>query len=111
VNTTDTKAKLCWNFQSSEALKPNQVYQIKKNLKNYLTKDLSQLQLTSSTSRSRERNKQNCIKRLKALLDDKAFVKSKVRIKTKPSRSSVSKRLDSKKKHSQIKQNRQKVKI
>lgn len=110
VNTTDTKAKLVWQFTKSINLKSKQITQIKKNLRNYLNKSQTCLQFSCSSSRSKERNKQDCIKKLKSLLETKAFFEPKKRIKTKPSRSSVRKRLDSKTKHSQTKQNRQKVK-
>jgi ribosome-associated protein len=110
VNTTDSKAKLTWAFVKSEALKARQINQIKKNLDNYLNKSQTCIHFSCSSSRSKERNKQDCIKKLKSLLETKAFVEPKKRIKTRPSRSSVRKRLDSKTKHSQTKQNRQKVK-
>lgn len=110
VNTTDTKAKLIWKFSNSSYLKPKQIHLIKKNLHNYINKSKTSLSLSCSTSRSKERNKQDCLKKLKSLLTEKAFVEPKARVKTKPSRSSVKKRLDSKKKHSQTKQNRQKIK-
>jgi len=110
VNTTDTKAKLTWNFANSSALRTRQIIQIQKNLANYLNKSQTCILFSCSESRSKERNKQNCIKKLKFLLETKAFVEPKKRIKTKPTRSSVKKRLDSKTKHSQTKLNRQKVK-
>jgi len=110
VNTTDSKAKLIWNFAQSETLKPKQIFQIQKNLRNYLNKAQTSLQFSCSSSRSKERNKQDCIKKLKSLLKDKAFVEPKKRYATKPTKSSIHKRLESKKKHAQTKQSRQKVK-
>ena len=111
VNTTDTKAKLCWSFYSSEQLKSKQIYLIKKNLKNYLNKAKTHLLISCSAHRSKERNKQECIKKLKHLLDSKAFFEPKKRKATKPTRSSVKKRLESKRKQSEVKKNRQKIKL
>jgi len=83
---------------------------MQKKLKNYLNKAKTDLQLSSSQHRSKERNKQDCIKKLKSLLTEKAFFEAKKRHATKPTRSSVKKRLDSKRKHSETKQNRKKIK-
>jgi len=110
VNTTDSKAELVWEFANSDALRPKQIIQIQKNLKNYLNKAQTSLQFSCSSLRSKERNKQSCIKKLKSLLENKAFLEPKQRFKTQPTRSSVKKRLESKKKQALTKQNRQKVK-
>jgi ribosome-associated protein len=58
--------------------------------------------------RSQEKNKLESLKRLDELLQKSQFA-DKPRRKTHPSRSSVRKRLDSKKKHSYMKKNRGKV--
>lgn len=109
VNTTDSKAKASWMINTSKALSPEQLTLLKKNLKSYLNKSQDQLQISSDLYRSRERNKQDCIKKLKKLLVDRAFFKPKKRISTKPTKSSIKKRLDSKTKHSTLKQSRKKV--
>lgn len=56
--------------------------------------------------RSQEQNKEDALKRLAALIKSAGIIKVKRR-KTKPSRSSVVKRLDSKTKHSRLKKLRQ----
>lgn len=109
VNTTDSKAKLNWNIETSQALSYRQRQLIRKNLKNYLNKACTILQISCSENRSKERNKQECFKKLKYLLAEKAFFEPKKRLATKPTRSSIKKRLDSKKKDSVTKKNRKKV--
>lgn len=108
VNTTDSKAKMCWSFQKSLALRTRQKDQVKRKLANYI-KGSDVLQLTSSSNRSREMNKKSCISKLFYLLEKVAFKKEKARIKTRPTRSSVEKRITSKKRKGDVKSNRKKV--
>jgi ribosome-associated protein len=58
--------------------------------------------------RSQEQNREEALKRLQELIKS-AIVLKKKRKPTKPTRSSLSKRLDRKSKHGQIKSNRRKV--
>lgn len=110
VNTTDSKAQVSWDFQKSEALNRHQKHLIEKKLQNYIKK-ISILQLSSSTHRSREMNKKECTSKLFNLLEKIAFKKEKIRRKTKPTRSSIEKRIKSKKNKSDVKKTRQKVKF
>lgn len=109
VNTTDSKAKLLWNIETSQLLSYRQKQLVRKNLKNYLNKSGTNLQISCSQNRSKERNKQECLKKLKYLLNEKAFFEPKKRLATKPTKASIRKRLESKKKSSLTKQNRKKV--
>jgi len=64
------------------------------------------LVIHSSDTRSQFDNKQACLDKLTALLK-RCLVPPRPRHKTKPSRSSIKKRLDSKTKHSKLKRSRQ----
>jgi ribosome-associated protein len=79
VNTTDSKAKLIWNIEHSTLLSQKQKNLIRRNLKNYLNKAKDIIQFSCSTNRSKERNKQECIKKLKHLLNERAFFEKKKR--------------------------------
>lgn len=107
VNTTDTKVVLSWNYEDSTYLSLENKNQINEKLQTYVNKE-NILSLNSSKTRNRLRNKEDCLKKLKILLEQ-AFFKPKVRKKTKPTRSSIRKRLDSKKRHSERKKDRKKV--
>ncbi len=64
--------------------------------------------IKSQQSRSQEQNKINAVNALTAIIKS-ALVSPKKRKKTKPSKNSVKRRLDSKKQHSKIKEMRQKI--
>jgi len=64
--------------------------------------------IKAQTFRSQEKNRLESLKRLDELLQKSQYV-DKPRRKTSPSKASVRKRLDSKKKHSSVKKNRGKV--
>ncbi len=65
------------------------------------------MQITSQVERSQLGNKERCIQRFYELIEQ-ALKVQKARRKTKPSKSSIQKRLDDKKKHSDKKENRKK---
>jgi len=64
--------------------------------------------IKSQQSRSQEQNKINAVSTLTAIIKS-ALVSPKKRKKTKPSKNSVKRRLDSKKQHSKVKEMRQKI--
>ena len=109
VNTTDSKAQMKWNFQKSEHISLRQKKLIETRLHNYIKKTFY-IYLSDSTNRQREMNKKACLKKLFHLLEEVAFKKIKPRLKTRPTKGSVEKRLTSKKNKSDTKKNRQKVK-
>ncbi len=108
VNTTDSKAKLCWKFQLSSALKPRQKEHIQRKLFNYI-KGGNTLQFTCSSNRSKELNKKSCITKLFYLLEKVAFKIEKKRIKTRPTKGSIERRVTSKKRKGNLKNKRKKV--
>ena len=108
VNTTDSKARLNWDFGASSALNAKQKSLITKKLNNYIKKN-SNLQLTSSSHRKKELNQKDCLQKLFYLLENKAFKIVQKRLKTKPSRAAREKRVKEKKKRSEVKKNRAKV--
>ncbi len=110
VNTTDSKAQLSWDFQKSMHLSCHQKHLIGKKLQNYIKRS-TVLQLSSSTHRGRDMNKKECALKLFDLLEKIAFKKEKARVKTKPTRSSIEKRIKAKKNKSDVKKTRQKVKF
>ncbi len=94
VNRTETKAVWRWDLElTSLAEDRRQVAQLK--LRPYLNRFL-QLMVTSDRYRDRERNKADCIEKVKVLFQ-KAFYVRPPRRKTKPSRAQKQKRLNLKK--------------
>ncbi len=77
---------------------------------NMTTKEAFIVQFKSQTERSLDLNKKNAINKLKALLAKALFV-PKTRRATKPTRSSVKKRLTEKREHKEIKSSRRSNKI
>jgi ribosome-associated protein len=101
VNKVESKVVLKLNVAGSTILTANQ----KEKLGKFLTND-GVLILQSQEDRSQLGNKELVIKKLDALLA-KAFTEKKKRKTTKPSKSSVQKRISQKKRHSEKKQWRQ----
>lgn len=109
VNTTDSKVILTWAYKESAQLNEKQKRLLKKNLSRFLIQKGEALRLSSSKFRSRERNKKACLDLLQMLLNKKAFYEKEKRKKTKPTRSSIEKRLKEKNKKSETKKLRKKV--
>lgn len=108
VNRTNSAAILRWNLMSSQALSEELKLRLQAKLAAQLTED-GDILIRSDVHRDQDQNRSECIARLHALLRKALFVPKK-RVATKPSRSSVRKRLDTKRKHSETKTLRQKVK-
>lgn len=98
VNKVNTKVVLHWDYLSSLYLKQEQKEIIGIKLATKIN-NLNEVVLASQESRSQLENKEGVINKLKQLLIN-AFTISKPRRPTKPTKSSVRKRLDNKKKHS-----------
>jgi len=107
VNKTESKAELRWHLESSMALTGTQKKRARLKLVNQLNSE-GFVVLQSDQQRSREQNKKACADNLKAALN-RALHIPKPRRKTKPTKSSVRKRLDSKKRQGDRKKGRQKV--
>ena len=96
VNKVSSKVELSFNVENSISLTTEEKEIIQTKLANRLSKD-NILSLSCSESRSQHKNKELVIKRFIEILK-KTLIKPKVRKATKPSKSSIQKRLNTKKK-------------
>ena len=106
VNKVSTKIELLFDLEASEALSDLEKERISSKLTTRLTKE-NVLLLQCDESRSQHKNKALVVKRFLETIQNALKVPKKRR-KTKPSRSSIEKRLKSKKKSAQKKTNRAK---
>lgn len=104
VNKVSTKIELSFDVNTSNALSDREKERLLLKLGYRLTKE-NMLLLQCDESRSQHKNKDLAIKRFLEVIDNALKVPKKRR-KTKPSRSSIEKRLKSKKKAAQKKVNR-----
>ncbi|MEQ9288923.1 MAG: alternative ribosome rescue aminoacyl-tRNA hydrolase ArfB [Cyclobacteriaceae bacterium] len=107
VNKVNTKVTLKWDVAGSELIDEGQRERLMIKLTNVLTKE-GVLVMTAQTSKSQLRNKAEVLDKLDRLLE-KAFARSKPRRRTKPTYSSVKKRLESKKRQAEKKNWRKKL--
>jgi ribosome-associated protein len=107
VNKVNSKVTIKFDVANSQVLTIEEKEVLLKMLSAKLTKD-GILVLTSRESRSQLENKEEVLKKFEALLT-RAFEKKKVRKATKPSKSSVQKRIKFKKQQSEKKEWRRKV--
>jgi ribosome-associated protein len=103
VNTTDTRVELMWTPAASEALTEVQKGVVAHQLRHRLVDGT--ITVVSSQYRSQHRNREAAKARLEELVSA-ALIPRKQRRATKPSRASVERRLDSKKRRSQTKRGR-----
>ena len=108
ANKVSSRVELAYNIEASEALDEEEKKRLKKYLKNRLS-STGVLVMQCDDSRSQHQNKRLLIKRFISLIA-KGLEVPKIRKKTKPTKASVHKRLDTKKKLSEKKQSRQKPK-
>ena len=106
VNKVETKVELRFNVMKSQVLSGNEKSLILRKLKNQINSD-GKLILTSQTERSQLRNKQKVIDKFLLSINN-ALKPVKKRIATKPTKTSVRKRLETKRKHSEKKAHRRK---
>ncbi|WP_289037501.1 alternative ribosome rescue aminoacyl-tRNA hydrolase ArfB [uncultured Zobellia sp.] len=104
VNKVSTKIDLSFSVEESNGLTAIEKERLYKKISHRLTKE-GVLQMQCDETRSQHRNKELAITRFLSLIEDALKVKKKRR-KTKPSRSSIEKRLKHKKKNAQKKTNR-----
>ena len=104
VNKVSTKVELLFNVNESSILTERRKSIISEKLSNRISLD-GVLALKCDETRSQSANKEIVFERFVNLIKT-ALTPVKKRRPTKPSRSSVRKRLDSKKKHSEKKSNR-----
>ncbi len=100
-----TGAQIFWNIDESRLSD-----EIKDKVRrvNHSTKEASIVQFKSQTERSQDMNKKSALKKLEDLIALSLFI-PKIRRATKPTRSSVRKRLSGKKVHKDLKSSRKRV--
>jgi ribosome-associated protein len=106
VNKVATKIELSFDLENSSALSEHEKNSLKTSIKGRLTKD-NILVLQCDESRSQFKNKSIVINRLKKIFHE-GLKRPKSRKRSHPTRSSVLKRLDTKKFQSKKKANRRK---
>ncbi len=104
VNKLNTKVTIRWNVSNSPSLSEPIKNRLFDKLKKRINKD-GELILTSHRFRDQGRNVADCLAKLKQLIST-ALIVQKPRKKTKPSKSSVRRRLDSKRRQSEKKRMR-----
>ncbi|WP_374073367.1 alternative ribosome rescue aminoacyl-tRNA hydrolase ArfB [Bdellovibrio bacteriovorus] len=107
VNRTNSAAILRWNLWQSQALNQDLKERLAIKLQTKLTAE-GDLIIRSEVHRDQDQNRSECIRKLHEMLNKALFVPKK-RVATKPTRSSQRKRVDTKKRHAEIKSLRQKV--
>lgn len=104
VNKVETSVTVMWNFQESQFFDEDQKTRIAEKLKNRINSE-GILQLTVSESRTQLQNKKIATEKILEIVN-KSLIVQKPRKAIKPSKSQVQKRLDTKKKLSEKKENR-----
>ena len=104
VNKVETSVTVIWKVEDSTVFTESEKERILLRLKNKINAE-GILQTTVSESRTQLQNKKNAIEKIQELVN-KSLIVPKKRIATKPSRVKVEKRLESKKKLSEKKENR-----
>jgi len=109
ANKVASKIELTFFLENSEELKEKQKALLFKNISNRLSKEKG-LILFCDETRSQHKNKEIVIQRFLEIIK-KGLKRPKLRKATKPSKASIKKRLDTKKKISVKKSNRKKPKM
>ena len=104
VNKVETSVTVLWKVEDSAVFTESEKERILLKLKNKINAE-GILQTTVSESRTQLQNKKIAIEKIQELVN-KSLIVPKKRIATKPSRVKVEKRLESKKKLSEKKENR-----
>ena len=107
VNKVETAAEGSYNLAASALFSPSQKELINVKLRNRINAE-GYLQVRSQAHRTQLANKEEVIKKMNQLLHE-AIKKKKARIGTRPTRASKENRIDSKKKKSDTKKHRQRV--
>ena len=107
VNKVSSKVELRFNIADSSLLSENEKSVILEKLANKINKD-GELLIVAQTDRSQLKNKEKVTEKF-YLLIEKALTPRKKRLKTRPTKASVEKRLESKRVQSQIKTNRKDI--
>ncbi|WDF46477.1 alternative ribosome rescue aminoacyl-tRNA hydrolase ArfB [Chryseobacterium sp. KACC 21268] len=104
VNKVETAVTAIWNVSESYYFSDEEKLRISEKLKNRINSE-GLLQMTSSESRTQLANKKIVTEKMLEMVEKSLFIQ-KFRVKTKPSKRQVQKRIDNKKKLSEKKDNR-----
>lgn len=104
VNKVASKATLIWSIAASAPIPVDVKHRMAALYPSYFTKD-GELQVTSQRYREQDRNRQDCLEKLRSMLIHALHVPKK-RKKTKPSRGSKMARLQAKKHRAAIRSQR-----
>jgi ribosome-associated protein len=104
VNKVASKAVLRWNVAATAALPPDVKARLLAQQRGRVTAE-GDLLITSQRFRDQERNREDCLEKLRAIVAAAAVV-PKVRKKKKPTRASKERRLAAKKHRSAVKKQR-----
>jgi len=104
VNKVETSVTVMWNVEQSSFFSDEEKKLVFNKLKNRINSE-GILQLTVSESRTQLQNKKIATDKILEIVNQ-ALIIPKKRYKTKPSKSSVEKRIQQKKQHSDKKENR-----
>jgi ribosome-associated protein len=107
VNKVETMVEGRWDVNGSQLFSEEQKTTLLEKLSNRITSE-GLLLVKSQTARTQAGNKDEVVRKLNELVE-KALVKKKARISTKPSKASREKRIESKKIQSERKNSRRKV--
>jgi ribosome-associated protein len=101
VNKLNTKVTMYWDMNQTIACSPSVLDRFKEKFAQFILDD-GTVQIVGQKHRSQKANMDDCIERLHAMINE-VRLPPKIRKKTKPKRSAVLKRLNSKKKDSEKK--------
>lgn len=107
VNKVNSKVNLTWDLRNSPSLPWDVKLRFRDRFGNIVNED-GIVHISSEKERSQKANVDDCIRKLHEMIG-KVALPPKPRKKTKPTKSSVRKRLDSKKLHSVKKESRRRV--
>ena len=105
VNKTATRAELRVALSGLGGIHPEALDRIRTNAGHYLIESSDEIRIVSQEHRSQPQNREECLARLRILVESCEFP-PKVRRKTKPTRASKERRLKEKREHSEKKRNR-----
>ena len=104
VNKVETRVEVRFVPSESPSLTPEQVERIGRKLANRMTRE-GVIRVVADTTRHREQNRQEALRRLAALIEE-ALQVPKRRRKTRPTRASKERRLADKRQRSETKRHR-----
>jgi ribosome-associated protein len=107
VNKVASAVQLRFNIKRSALFDDEEKWRIRRALGSRVTTD-GDIMIFAQTQRSQQRNREEARDRLAEMLE-KAVVKPKKRVATKPSKAAKQRRLDGKSKRSDVKRNRGRV--